>query len=267
MLFFRAGLVLFTLLFALLSPFIAYSASTTPIGWGIPSAKEEQVADPGAAYRNLIEKYQALYVGDTNKKQLFLTFDCGYEKGNLPKILDTLKEKKAPAIFFVTGQFIKENPDLLKRIVKEGHLVGNHTWRHPNLSTVNEERFEEELKRVEDGVRELTGLKSLKYLRPPEGVFTERTLEHGNKLGYTHVFWSLAYRDWNVNGQRGAAYAYEEVMKRIHPGAILLLHSISNDNAEALEKIIDSCKEKGYSFHSLDDLTWKKENERLPFVE
>lgn len=265
--FFRKVWIFFLVTCTLYAPLLVESASNTPIGWGIPSAKNEQVADPGEAFRTITEKYHALYVGDTSKKQLFLTFDCGYENGNLPKILDILKEKKAPAIFFVTGQFVKENPELLKRIVKEGHLVGNHTWRHPNLSTVNDARFEEELTKVEEAVREIAGVKKLKYMRPPEGVFTERTLEHGNELGYTHVFWSLAYRDWNVNGQQGAQHAYEEVMKRIHPGAILLLHSISNDNTEALGEIIDACKEKGYNFHSLDDLSCKKEKQRLPFVE
>lgn len=265
--FLRKNFLLFLFIFALFSPLTALSASNTPLGWGIPSAKNEQVADPGEAFRTLIKKYHALYVGDTSEKTLFLTFDCGYENGNLPKILDTLKEKKTPAIFFVTGQFVKENPDLLKRIVKEGHLIGNHTWRHPNLSAVNEARFEEELQKLAESVKEVTGLKILKYMRPPEGIFTERTLEHANELGYTHVFWSLAYRDWNVNVKQGGEYAFQEVMKRIHPGAILLLHSISSDNAEALGRIIDACREKGYTFKSLDEITLEKEKQQLPFVE
>ena len=262
----RKTLPFFLFLAFFFSSIGAASCSNAPLSWGIPSAKNEQPADPGETFRNLTEKYGALYTGSSKKKQLFLTFDCGYENGNLPKILDTLKEKKAPAIFFVTGQLVKENPDLLKRIIKEGHLIGNHTWRHPNLCMVNAARFEEELQKLADSVKEVTGMPVSKYMRPPEGVFSEQTLVHANQLGYTHVFWSLAYRDWNVNGQQGAAHAFDAVMQRIHPGAILLLHSISHDNAEALGKIIDACREKGYMFESLDAITFEQKNQNTPFV-
>ncbi|MDP4164682.1 MAG: polysaccharide deacetylase family protein, partial [Bacillota bacterium] len=168
-----------------------------------------------------------------------------------------LKKEKVPAAFFVTGHYLDSASDLVKRMVKEGHIIGNHSWFHPDLTTINDTRIKEELEKVRSRNEELTGIKEMKYIRPPRGVLSERTLKVAKNLGYTHVMWSLAYVDWNVNQQKGWQYAYDNVMKQIHPGAVILLHSVSKDNADALEKIIIDAKKRGYQFKSLDDLARK----------
>nr|WP_229722270.1 delta-lactam-biosynthetic de-N-acetylase [Priestia taiwanensis] len=238
----------------LLFPTVGYAHSNSAIHWGIPSAKEERVPYPGDPWHNLLTKYDGVYIGNTSKKEVYLTFDNGYENGFTPKILDVLKEKKVLATFFITGQFIKENPDLVKRMVDEGHIVGNHTWHHPNLTTVNNVRLEKELTLLKDEFKQLTGKDEMTYMRPPEGVFSERTLAVTKKLGYRHIMWSLAFLDWKVEEQHGWKYSYDNVMRKIHPGAVILLHTISSDNAHALGSIIDGVREKGYEFKSLDDL-------------
>ncbi|MGC4376992.1 delta-lactam-biosynthetic de-N-acetylase [Fictibacillus sp. Mic-4] len=205
-------------------------------------------------YLSLIKKYDSLFIGDTSKKDIYLTFDNGYENGYTDDVLNTLKAKKVPATFFVTGHYLKTNPDLIKRMVKEGHIVGNHSYHHPDMTTVSNERLKEELEKVKEDYTKITGKTDMHYLRPPRGVFSERTVAEAKKLGYTHVFWSLAFLDWERDRQRGWEYAYKNVMKQIHPGCILLLHSVSRDNSEALGKIIDDLRKKGYTFKSLDDL-------------
>lgn len=248
---------LFLLIFMLIiSPVVAISASS--IHWGIASTTNEEVPYPGEQLENLIKKYDAIYLGDKKKKEVYLTFDNGYELGYTPKILDTLKEKKVPAIFFVTGQFVREHPELVKRMVEEGHIVGNHTWHHPQLTTVNEVRFEKELQMLKDEVGKITKQKEMKYMRPPEGIFNEFTLAKTKELGYTHVFWSLAYMDWDVENQHGWQNAYHNITKKIHPGAVILLHTVSKDNADGLGQIIDEIERRGYEFKSLDDINKEK---------
>ncbi|WP_042454889.1 delta-lactam-biosynthetic de-N-acetylase [Neobacillus dielmonensis] len=237
-----------------LVPNVTYAVSNQPINWGFKKAADEQPPDAGAAYNQLLEKYGAVYKGNPNSKTLYLTFDAGYENGQTPKILDVLKKEKVPATFFVTGHFLNSEPELSKRIVKEGHIIGNHSWHHPDFTQVTDERVREELQKVKDKTKELTGQKEMKYLRPPRGVFSERTLKIAKEEGYSHIFWSLAYVDWNINQQRGWHYAYDNIMKQIHPGCILLLHSVSKDNADALEKAIQDLKKRGYTFKSLDHL-------------
>lgn len=188
------------------------------------------------------------------EKDIYLTFDNGYENGYTGKILDVLKEKKVPATFFVTGHYIKTQKDLLLRMKDEGHIIGNHSWSHPDFTAVNDEKLREELTSVTEEIKKVTGQKEVKYVRPPRGVFSERTLALTKEMGYYNVFWSLAFLDWKVDQQRGWQYAHNNVMTMIHPGSILLLHAISKDNAEALAKIIDDLREKGYHFKSLDDL-------------
>jgi len=236
-------------------PQVAYGAvSNQAIHWGFKKAANEQPAEARAEYDQLLAKYGAVYKGDPSSKTLYLTFDSGYENGNMPKVLKVLKKEKVPATFFVTGHFLESQPELSKQIVKEGHIIGNHSWHHPDFTAESDAEIREELKKVKDRTKELTGQKTMKYLRPPRGTFSERTLKIAKEEGYTHVFWSLAYVDWNVNQQKGAQYAYDNIMKQIHPGCILLLHSVSKDNAEALEKVIKDLKKKGYQFKSLDAL-------------
>ncbi|WP_160723931.1 delta-lactam-biosynthetic de-N-acetylase [Bacillus sp. USDA818B3_A] len=235
-------------------PTSTYAAvSNQPINWGFKKAVNEIPPEAGAQYDQLLAKYGAFYKGDPNSKFLYLTFDSGYENGYMPKILEVLKKEKVPATFFVTGHFLNSQPDLAKQMVKEGHIIGNHSFSHPDFTAVSDERIREELKKVKVKTQEVTGQKGMKYLRPPRGVFSERTMKIAKEEGYTHVFWSLAFVDWNINQQRGWQYSYDNIMKQIHPGCVLLLHSVSKDNADALEQAIKDLKKRGYKFKSLDD--------------
>ena len=179
------------------------------------------------------------------------------EKGSFKitqKGLDVLKEHQVPALFFVTGHFMEQNPELVKRMADEGHIVGNHTWHHPDLAKVNKEKFNEELQLVEDKYKEITGQEMVRYLRPPEGHFNQQMLDWAKERGYYTILWSLAYMDWDVNKQKGADYAYNQILARMHPGAIVLMHSISSDNAECLNKLIPELRNEGYEFKSLQYL-------------
>jgi peptidoglycan-N-acetylmuramic acid deacetylase len=246
-------------LLLLIIPQSTYAAvSNQPVHWGFKKGVNEQPAEAGAQLDQLIEKYGAFYKGDPNSKTLYLTFDNGYEQGYTPMILDVLKKEKVPATFFVTGHYLLSAGDIVKRMVKEGHIVGNHSWHHPDMTAVSDERIREELEKVRVKTEELTGQKKMKYLRPPRGVFSERTMQIAKEEGFTHVFWSLAFVDWNVNQQRGWQYSYDNIMRQVHPGCILLLHTVSEDNANAIEKVIKDLKKKGYKFKSLDDFPKKK---------
>ncbi len=213
----------------------------------LPSIDEE-------GFKSIVTKHGALFLGNTSQKELYLTFDNGYENGFTPRILDVLKEKKVPAAFFVTGHYVKDQPELIKRMAAEGHIVGNHSWSHPDMSQLSESMMKTELDKVKEQVALLTGQQEMKYLRPPRGIFSERVLAASKQLGYTNVFWSVAYKDWDVNAQRGSQYAFSEVVKQLHPGAIILLHSVSKDNTEALARIVDEASRQGYVFKSLDQL-------------
>ncbi|MCE5169963.1 delta-lactam-biosynthetic de-N-acetylase [Paenibacillus profundus] len=209
-------------------------------------------------FKNIIDKNGAIFLGDTGKKVLYLTFDNGYENGLTEQILNTLKDKKVPAAFFVTGHYVKSQPELLKRMAAEGHIIGNHSWSHPDMTQISNAQLKEELDKVKAEVAQVTGKQQMIYLRPPRGIFSERTLAVTREMGYTNVFWSLAYKDWDVNAQKGARYAYDKVMSQLHPGAVMLLHSISKDNANALGSIIDGARKQGYEFIALDQLQQPK---------
>lgn len=254
----RKMLLIGVVFFLLLPLHSVFGYSTKEYHWSFKPAKNGQPATTEPHFIELLDRYGGFYIGDTTKKELYLTFDNGYENGYTEKVLDVLKEKNVPAAFFVTGHYLKTAPELVKRMVNEGHIVGNHTWSHPNLAQVSEEKLKEELEKVKQTFAEITGNKDMKYLRPPRGIFSEKSLALSEKEGYVNVFWSLAYKDWEIDKQKGADYAYNEIMKRIHPGAVLLLHSVSRDNAEALGRVIDECRKRGYTFKSLDDLLMEK---------
>ncbi|WAA13853.1 delta-lactam-biosynthetic de-N-acetylase [Fervidibacillus halotolerans] len=238
------------------------AVSNTPIHWGFKRAKGEVPPEAGKTYDALLEKYGAFYKGDPEKKVVYLTFDNGYENGYTEKILDVLKKEKVPATFFVTGHYLQSAPDLVKRMVSEGHIIGNHSWSHPDFTRIHDEKIVEELEKVKKKTMELTGQKDMIFMRPPRGIFSERTLQVAKDAGYIHVLWSLAYVDWNTDNQKGADYAYQEVMKQIHPGAVILLHSVSKDNADALERIIRDMKGRGYRFASLHDYYLERQWEK-----
>lgn len=236
-----------------LSPEAGEMYSNKLFCWGIKRNAGNMTpdADPGAPA--LLSKYGALYIGDTGKKEIFLTFDEGYENGYTAKILDVLKENNARAIFFITGPYLKEHQDLVRRMVEEGHEVGNHTINHPSLPSLDDKRLEEEIAGLDRAFYEKFG-RHMKYLRPPKGEYSERTLAATQKLGYLNMFWSFAYDDWYRDKVRGADYAYNIVSRNLHNGAILLLHAVSKDNADALGAIIRGARDNGYEIGNVDNI-------------
>lgn len=217
-------------------------------GWGLSVNKEHKV--PINAGSELFEGNQALYYVETDQKEIYLTFDCGFENGFTPKILDTLKKHNVKALFFVTKPYLQDNADLVKRMKEEGHLVGNHTCRHLSTPSLSEAEIKKELNENAEYMKEKTGYDMDLYFRPPMGEFSERTLHITKDMGYTTVLWSMAFYDYDVNNQPGADAIYKQFMTYYHKGAIPLVHVISQSDTEALDSIISSMQEKGYSFAS-----------------
>ena len=240
------------------------------VNWGLSF---QQAGQPpvGNATPEYLAKYNAYYIsgaaagsdeGDNdagNKKDtpkpIYLTFDAGYENGYTAEILDILKEKKVPAAFFLVGNYIEENPELVKRMEAEGHIVGNHTMHHPDMSAIaDEEAFKKEITELENTYKAAVGKELPKFYRPPQGKYSEANLQQASRLGYTTLFWSLAYVDWLENDQPDEMESINLLNKRIHPGAIVLLHSTSKTNSRILAQLIDGWKEQGYEFRSVSEL-------------
>ena len=222
--------------------------------WGL-SFRETGEPPIGNADAASLRRYDAVYLGDTNDKVLYLTFDAGYENGCTAQILDVLKAHNAKAAFFVVGNYLESAPELVQRMADEGHLVGNHTWHHYDMSRIAEEQaFSAELTRVEEKYSELTGQAMKKYYRPPQGVYSEENLRMAQALGYRTVFWSLAYVDWLQDDQPTAEEAFSKLLPRTHPGAIVLLHSTSATNAAILDDLLTRWEEAGYRFGSLEEI-------------
>lgn len=224
----------------------------TGSGWGFVK-KEGAPPDMPAKITEALEKYGGCWMDTSGDKSLYLTFDEGYENGFTAVILDILQKTGTPAAFFVTGQYLEGQGELIKRMIDEGHIVGNHTVRHLNLPKQPVETVKAEICGLNEKCEELYGYK-MEYMRPPEGEYSERTLAITHGLGMKTIMWSFAYKDWDVNVQKGADYAYRSVMPYLHDGAIILLHAVSSDNASALERIITDAKAQGYEFRSLDKL-------------
>ena len=232
--------------------------------WGL-SFQQEGKSPIGNATSEYLKKYNAYYIGDErsgaqgSEKAIYLTFDAGYENGYTATLLDILKEEKVPAAFFVVGNFVEENPELVKRMTDEGHIVGNHTMHHPDMSAISDEAgFRKEMSELEAAYKEAVGRDMLKFYRPPQGKYSERNLEMANRMGYTTVFWSLAYVDWLQDSQPSREEALNILNKRIHPGAIVLLHSTSKTNAEILRELLQGWKAQGYVFKSISELGVEK---------
>lgn len=222
--------------------------------WGLSFPTEGQSPVGNATVEELAQ-YNAYYLGDTSQKVIYLTFDCGYENGYTASILDTLKKHNAPAAFFVVGNMIESAPDLIRRMVAEGHIVGNHTYHHPDMSSISEQSaFQKELESLETLFQETTGQTMSKYYRPPQGKYNVENLRQAKALGYKTILWSLAYVDWYVDDQPTPEQAYSKLLPRIHDGAIVLLHSTSRTNAEILDELLTKWEEMGFSFASLDQL-------------
>ena len=223
--------------------------------WGLSFQKEGE-RPVGNATINDLGKYHAYYAEDTNEKKIYLTFDAGYENGNTPRILDALKKHQAPATFFVVGNFISDNPDLIQRMVSEGHTVGNHTMTHPDMSGISsKDDFLKQLNGVEELYESVTGEKMSKFYRPPQGIYSTSNLAMAQELGYSTFFWSLAYVDWIQNQQPSREEAFQKLLGRIHPGAIVLLHNTSSTNGLILDDLLTKWEEMGYRFCSLKELT------------
>ena len=222
--------------------------------WGL-SFREEGAPPIGNAGKDQLKTYDAAYMGDPGEKKLYLTFDAGYENGCTEKILDILKQQQVPAAFFLVGNYLEKNADLVRRMVEEGHIVGNHTMHHYDMSKLTtQEAFSKELQDLEDLYRKTTGQEMRKFYRPPQGIYSEENLKMAKELGYQTVFWSLAYVDWNKDAQPTREEAFRKLLPRTHPGAVVLLHSTSSTNAEILEELIGKWKEEGYSFGTVEEL-------------
>lgn len=203
-----------------------------------------------------LSKYDAYYVNPKcKKKKIFLTFDCGYENGFTPKILDVLKKQKVVAAFFVTKPFIREGRELIRRMKKEGHIVGNHTVHHKSMPTLSDRDNKQEIIDCAEYCKEATGYEMDHFIRPPMGEYNEKTLKLTKSMGYKTIFWSMAYVDFDVNKQPGKQYVVEHFKKYTHNGAIPLMHNVSQSNAEALDEVITNLKKEGYQFESLKKLS------------
>ena len=223
--------------------------------WGL-SFQEEGKRPVGNATIQELAEYHAFFAADTAEKKLYLTFDCGYENGNTPAILAALKKHQAPAVFFAVGNFVRDNPDLIKQMVAEGHIVGNHTMTHPDMSKISsEDSFQKELQGVEKIYKETTGKEMEKFYRPPQGIYSTENLAMAKELGYSTFFWSLAYVDWIQDQQPSREEALSKLLTRVHPGAIVLLHNTSSTNGIILDELLSKWEKMGYSFQSVKELT------------
>lgn len=214
-------------------------------GGGIP-------AGPQSAQK--LAELDGAYVDPDGGKVVYLTFDAGYENGYTDEILDILKKQEVPAAFFLVGDYLERNADLVRRMAQEGHIVGNHTATHPDMSKLDFDGFCRELEQVESLYGEITGQTLPKVYRPPQGVYSEENLKFAQELGYKTVFWSLAYVDWDNEHQPDPDAAVEKLTGRLHEGAVVLLHSTSKTNAEILDRLITQWKNMGYRFAPLTEL-------------
>ena len=231
-----------------------FGAAIQTGSWGL-SFRQEGASPIGPAGVQELADYNAVYLGDTSQKVLYLTFDAGYENGCTEKILDVLKKHDVPAAFFLVGNYIEKNADLVCRMVDEGHIVANHTMHHYDMSKLSEkEAFAKELTDLETLFREVAGKEMPKYYRPPQGIYSEENLKMAKELGYKTVFWSLAYADWDNSAQPTREQAFDKLIPRVHNGAVVLLHSTSATNAEILDELLTKWKDMGYSFAPIDTL-------------
>lgn len=238
----------------LLAFFIARQQAITTGAWGL-SFRQEGKAPIGPASQTQLAQYDAAYLGDTTRPVVYLTFDAGYENGCTAKILDTLKKHQVPAAFFLVGNYLEQNGDLVRRMVEEGHTVGNHTMHHPNMSQISDKAaFSKELQNLEALYKDVTGQEMPKYYRPPQGVYSEENLKMAQELGYRTVFWSLAYVDWNNDAQPTPETAFSKLLPRMHNGAVVLLHSTSQTNADILDELLTKWKDAGYTFAPITEL-------------
>lgn len=225
---------------------------TKKVEWGIKRSDNHEQPDLGSKNKKLIDESEDIAIGNNEDKYVYLTFDEGYEAGYTSSILDTLKENDVKAAFFITGHYLNTQEELVERMVKEGHIVGNHTVNHPSMPSLGEEKLKEEVMKLHTAVYEKFNYE-MKYLRPPKGEFSQSSLWQTKKLGYTTVMWSFAYDDWDENKQGREEYAKDKILKNVHNGAVILLHANSKDNCNILGTVIKEIKNMGYEFKTLDE--------------
>ncbi len=233
---------------SLLSPIAAAGS------WGLRFQTDGE-PPVGNASPSSLAAYDAAFLDNTEDKVLYLTFDAGYENGCTGQILDTLKAHQVPAAFFLVGNYLEQNQELVQRMAAEGHTVGNHTWNHPDMSQLTDEAaFAAELQKVEDAYETITGQPLPRFYRPPQGLYCEENLKMAQALGYKTVFWSLAYVDWNNDDQPSPETALSKLLPRTHPGAVILLHSTSKTNCAVLDELLTQWKDMGYRFAPISEL-------------
>lgn len=230
----------------------ATTLSNKKIGWGIKREPNHKQPDVGSINRRILDKYEGICLGGSNSKYVYLTFDMGYEAGYTAKILDVLKQNNVPAVFFITAHYLNTQPDLVKRMIDEGHIVGNHTVNHKSMPDITNEQMQKEVMDLHTAIYQKFGYE-MKYIRPPKGEYSERTIAYTNTLGYKTVMWSLAYDDWDENKQGREEYGKKKIIDNIHNGAVILLHATSKDNSNILDDCIKQIRTMGYEFKSLDE--------------
>ena len=221
--------------------------------WGLGFGKDGSKPTGNSTVEEM-KKYDAYFMSDTTEKRIYLTFDCGYENGNTENILNALKKHNASATFFVVGHFLESAPEMVKRMVEDGHVVGNHTYHHPDMSKMSDRAsFQKEMDSVREKYKEITGSEMTMYYRPPQGKYSTENLQMAKDFGYKTFFWSLAYVDWNADKQPSHEEALSKLTKRVHPGAIVLLHNTSKTNGEILDELLTKWEEMGYTFGTLEE--------------
>lgn len=235
---------------------VATSTSTAlsnkKIGWGIKRTDNHEQPDVGTENKRIMEEYDGIYMGNADKKYIYLTFDNGYEAGYTEKILEVLKQNEVTATFFLTAHYINTQPELVQRMIDDGHIIGNHTVNHKSMPDIDNDTIKKEVMELHTAVYEKFGYE-MKYIRPPKGEYSERTVAYTNTLGYQTVMWSFAYDDWDESKQGREEYGKKKILDNLHNGEVMLLHGTSKDNSNILDECIKEIKSQGYEFKSLDE--------------
>ena len=226
--------------------------SNQKIEWGIKRNNNHEQPDLGSKNKKIIDENQGIAMGNKESKSVYLTFDEGYEAGYTEQILQILKQNNVKAAFFITAHYVNTNAELVQKMIEEGHVIGNHTVNHKSMPSLTLEQIKEEVMNLHTAIYNQFGYE-MKYIRPPKGEYSEKTVAYCNTLGYTTVMWSFAYDDWNENAQKGETYAKKKILDNIHNGAVILLHGNSKDNTNVLDTCIKEIKNMGYELKSLDE--------------
>lgn len=227
------------------------SLDNKKIGWGIKRNDNHEQPDVGSVNRKILDKYQGIYMGNNDKKLIYVTFDLGYEAGYTSKILEVLKQNDVKATFFITAHYVNTQPDLVKQMIDEGHIVGNHTVNHKSMPTCSLDTIKKEVMDLHSAIYDKFGYE-MKFIRPPKGEYSERTVAYTNTLGYTSVMWSFAYDDWDEAKQGRESYGKKKILDNLHNGEVMLLHATSKDNSNILDEVIKEIKNQGYEFRNID---------------